>query len=94
MTSFWAGALVAAAVAGPPLGLQVRSGSIDATSAVERGALVALACAARAAGVLRKIVHGYQLQVRCGERQPPPEHGDRFGRFRTVSARAPGRSTR
>jgi hypothetical protein len=66
VTSFRAGALIAAAVAGPPLWLQVRAGSIDATTAIERGALVALACTAGAGGIGR-LVRGYQRS-----RQPPP----------------------
>lgn len=67
MTSYRAGALIAAAVAGPPLWLQVRAGSMDATTAVERGALVALACAAGAGGVSR-LVAGYH---RAARREPP-----------------------
>jgi len=57
------GIVAAAVIAGPPLWRMVQDGSMDATTAVERGGLVALACAVGASW-LRGLVADYQADVR------------------------------
>jgi hypothetical protein len=53
VSALGAGSLLAAVLAGPPLYSLVQAGSITWTTAAGRGALVAAACTAGAAGVGR-----------------------------------------
>ena len=57
------GIVAAAVIAGPPLWRLVQDGSIDSATALERGGLVALACAVGASW-LRGLVADYQAEVR------------------------------
>jgi|GEM_PF-6136223 len=58
-----AGMVVAAIIAGPPLYGLVRSDSMDSWTAIERGGLVALACAVGISW-LAGIIADYQRDVR------------------------------
>ena len=57
------GIVAAAVIAGPPLWRMVQDGSMDTTTALERGGLVALACAVGVSW-LRGLVADYQADVR------------------------------
>jgi len=57
------GIVAAAVIAGPPLWRLVQDGSMDSVTALERGGLVALACAVGASW-LRGLVADYQTDVR------------------------------
>jgi hypothetical protein len=63
VNSLTAGATIAALVAGWPLYQLVTAGSLDATSAVVRGAVVAAGCAAGVTFVM-KLATGYEQQAR------------------------------
>jgi len=74
MGALKAGLIIAAAVAGPSLYPLVRSGSLDTTQAVERGAVVAVAVAVGASFVER-LIDSYR---RTGPvPRPPGYHGGR-----------------
>jgi hypothetical protein len=59
---------LAAVVAGPPLYALVVNGDMDVTSALERGGLVAIGCAA-GVSLISRIVRGYEVQRRRTARQ-------------------------
>jgi hypothetical protein len=52
------GAVMAVVIAGPPLYALVESGSLDTTAALERGAVVLIACAVGASWVVN-LAKGY-----------------------------------
>lgn len=63
MTAVRVGALLAAVVAGPPLYALVQDGVLDADAGLVRYAVVAVACAAGAAGI-GSLVRGYEADAR------------------------------
>ena len=67
-----AGVGLATLIAGPTLYAMVARGELEATAALERGAVVALACALGARWIM-KIADGYAVELERLRRRPAAE---------------------